>query len=274
MLACSSSSGHKALALPARHSPFPIGRSRWWYRSRPAAAPQSCACGRRQDGGSTSTRQSWSRNRAGGGGTVGTRRGSAKARPTATRSFSATPARWRSPRRCIRTPGTTRARFRPYRHDRQCPQLARRDPSSGKSVQELIAYAKANPGKVQLRLGRCRNHEPRGRPNILPPRRHQAHACALSAEPGPALADLIGGHIPMALAPIPAATGRHHRASCACFRSPAPTSSLVPDQPTVAEAAGRGFRGLALLRIVAPAGTPAPIVERLNQALREGARER
>ena len=35
------------------------------------------------------------------------------ARPTATRSSSATPARWQSPRRSIRTPATTRARASP-----------------------------------------------------------------------------------------------------------------------------------------------------------------
>ncbi len=49
-------------------------------------------------------------NRGGAGGTVGTR-AVAKSPPTATRSCSAIPARWRSAPRSTRMPATTRARI-------------------------------------------------------------------------------------------------------------------------------------------------------------------
>ena len=88
---------------------------------------------------------------------------------------------------------------------------------------------------------------------------------------GPALADLIGGHIPMALAPIPAAHGPVSQGQLRMLAvTSAKRSSLEPDQPTVAEAAGLpDFEASLYYGIVAPAGTPRPIIERLNQALRE-----
>src|ERR1700737_1468260 len=72
-----------------------------------------------------------------------------------------------------------------------------------KSVSELIAYAKANPGKVNFGsagVGSV-NH-------ITGEYFARAAGITLVHIPykgtGPALTDLLGGHIPMALAPIPA----------------------------------------------------------------------
>ncbi len=139
-----------------------------------------------------------------------------------------------------------------------------------KSVPELIAYAKANPGKVSY-----------GSAGVGTMSHVAAEYFATSAGiklthvpyrgTGPALADLIGGHIPMALAPIPAAHGPASQGQLRMLAvTSAKRSSLVPDQPTVAEAAGLpDFEASLYYGIVAPAGTPAPIVERLNQALRE-----
>jgi tripartite-type tricarboxylate transporter receptor subunit TctC len=46
-------------------------------------------------------------------------------------------------------------------------------------------------------------------------------------------------------------------------------SSVLPDVPTVAEAGVPGYEATIWLGIVAPAGTPAPIVERLNAEVRK-----
>ena len=46
-------------------------------------------------------------------------------------------------------------------------------------------------------------------------------------------------------------------------------SDVFPDLPTVAEAALPGFEAVLHYGIVAPAGTPRPIVDKLNAALRE-----
>jgi len=46
-------------------------------------------------------------------------------------------------------------------------------------------------------------------------------------------------------------------------------SSVLPETPTVAEAGVPGYEATIWLGIVAPAGTPAPIVERLNAEVRK-----
>jgi len=137
------------------------------------------------------------------------------------------------------------------------------------SVKELVEYAKANPGKV--------NYGSAGVGTVS----HvsgvyfaNAAGIQLTHIPykgtGPALADLLGGHIPMAFAPIPAT---HANIAEGKLRGLAVTSakrsSLLPDVPTVAEAGISGFEASLYYGLVAPAGTPRPIVDRLNKALRE-----
>jgi tripartite-type tricarboxylate transporter receptor subunit TctC len=135
------------------------------------------------------------------------------------------------------------------------------------SVAELISYAKANPGKV--------NYGSAGVGTV-------SHVCgeyfASAANiklvhvpykgTGPALIDLLGGHIPMAFAPFPAT---HENSKNGKLRMLAVTSAtrstLAPDVPTVAEAGLPGFEAVLRYGLAAPAGTPRPVVDRLNQAL-------
>ena len=51
--------------------------------------------------------------------------------------------------------------------------------------------------------------------------------------------------------------------------STAARSSLAPDVPTIAEAGVPGFESSTDAAFMAPAGTPEPIIRRLNEALRE-----
>ncbi len=86
---------------------------------------------------------------------------------------------------------------------------------------------------------------------------------------GSAMTDLIGGHNLLQFTPIPAA-----RAAIdgGLIRALAVTgtkrSSLLPDVPTVAESGLPGFDVSLRYGVVAPAGTPRAIVERLNKELR------
>jgi tripartite-type tricarboxylate transporter receptor subunit TctC len=136
-----------------------------------------------------------------------------------------------------------------------------------KSVAELIAYAKANPGKV--------NFGSAGVGTV-------SHVCGeyfaaaagikLVHVPykgtGPALIDLLGGHIPMAFAPIPAT---HENAKSGKLRMLAVTSAvrstLAPEVPTIAEQGLPGFEAVLRYGIVAPPGTPRAIIDKLNKAL-------
>jgi tripartite-type tricarboxylate transporter receptor subunit TctC len=140
---------------------------------------------------------------------------------------------------------------------------------AAKSVAELIAYAKANPGKVNYGsagVGSV-NH-------ITGEYFARAAGITLLHVPyrgtGPALTDLLGGHIPMALAPIPAI---HANVAAGLLRALAVTgktrNALMPDVPTIAESGLTGFEASLYYGLVAPAGTPRPVVDRLNKTLRD-----
>jgi tripartite-type tricarboxylate transporter receptor subunit TctC len=113
-----------------------------------------------------------------------------------------------------------------------------------KTVAELIAYAKANPGKVNF-------------------------GSAGVGSVGPALTDLLGGHIPMALAPIPAT---NPNVAAGLLRALAVTgktrNSLMPDVPTLAESGFPGFEASLYYGLVAPSGTPHQVIDKLNTELR------
>src|SRR3954449_6825960 len=138
-----------------------------------------------------------------------------------------------------------------------------------KTIAELIAYAKANPGKVNFGSAGA------GTVSHITGEYFAASAgIKLVHIPykgtGPALTDLLGGHIPMAFAPIPAS---HPNVSAGKLRALAVTSmnrsSLLPDVPTMAEAGLPGFDASLYYGLAAPAGTPRPIIDKLNKALRD-----
>jgi len=137
------------------------------------------------------------------------------------------------------------------------------------SVKELVDYAKAHPGEV--------NYGSAGVGTVS----HVAGVyfantagIKLTHIPykgtGPALTDLLGGHIPMAFAPIPAT---HANIAEGKLRGLAVTSakrsSLLPDLPTIAESGVPGFEASLFYGLAAPAGTPRPIVDKLSKALRD-----
>lgn len=135
------------------------------------------------------------------------------------------------------------------------------------SIAELIAYAKAHPGKVNFGSAGI------GTVSHLAGEYFAARAgITLVHVPykgtGPAITDLLGGHIPMAFAPIPAS---HAQAAAGTLRMLAVTSlarsALLPDVPTIAESGLPGFEAVLRYGLVAPAGTPPAIVARLNAEL-------
>ena len=85
----------------------------------------------------------------------------------------------------------------------------------------------------------------------------------------PALNDLVGGHTTMIFSTMASAAGLAKDGSK--VRALAVTggkrSALFPELPTVAEAALPGYEAVLHYGIVAPAGTPRPIVEKVNAAL-------
>jgi tripartite-type tricarboxylate transporter receptor subunit TctC len=86
---------------------------------------------------------------------------------------------------------------------------------------------------------------------------------------GPLTNDLVGGHIAVAFNTIAPALGNiqsgHLRALAVAGRA---RSVLLPDVPTVAESGLPGFEAAVRYGVLAPAGTPRPIVDRINAELR------
>ncbi len=85
----------------------------------------------------------------------------------------------------------------------------------------------------------------------------------------PLTTDLIGGHVKVGFNPIPVSRAALESGQ---IRALAGTSlrrsTHFPDLPTVAESGLPGFDAVLNYGIVAPAGTPRPIIERLNKELR------
>jgi tripartite-type tricarboxylate transporter receptor subunit TctC len=86
---------------------------------------------------------------------------------------------------------------------------------------------------------------------------------------GPLNTDLIGGFVKVGFNPIPpsraAIEGHLIRAIAA---TSAKRSSFYPDLPTVAESGLPGYNAVLNYGIVAAVGTPRPIIDKLNKALR------
>ena len=135
------------------------------------------------------------------------------------------------------------------------------------SIKELVDYAKVNPGKLSFASGNTAGIvggytlAKWGEISML----HVPYKTT-----GPALMDIIAGRVSMMFADFtsaqphvkagtvrPLAISRIHR------------SSLYPDLPTMDEAGVKGFNLDAWAGLVAPVGTPAPVVNKLNTALRE-----
>jgi tripartite-type tricarboxylate transporter receptor subunit TctC len=86
---------------------------------------------------------------------------------------------------------------------------------------------------------------------------------------GQVMNDLLGGHVPIAFGVLPPALGNLHAGTLRAIAVLSDTRfSLLPDVPTSAESGLPGFESVLHYGVVAPAGTPPPIVERLNAALR------
>jgi tripartite-type tricarboxylate transporter receptor subunit TctC len=86
---------------------------------------------------------------------------------------------------------------------------------------------------------------------------------------GPLTNDLLGNHVPLGFNTIPAsisniAAGQLRGLAVAANKR----SAAVPDVPTAAESGLPGFEAVQYYGLAAPAGTPRPIVERLNKELR------
>src|SRR5271156_5036567 len=133
------------------------------------------------------------------------------------------------------------------------------------SMKDLVAYAKANPGKVSFASGNTAG---------IVGGKTFAHWAGLDMlhvpykSSPPAIEDVIAGRVSMMI--VDFTVGMPHVAS-GQVRALAVTrlkrSSLFPDLPTLDEAGLEGFELDAWAGLVAPANTPAPVIAKLNGAI-------
>ena len=132
-----------------------------------------------------------------------------------------------------------------------------------KSVPELIAYAKANPGKINVASG-----GPGTGPHV---------ACELLkmmtgidmvqvSYKASYMTDLLGGQIPMAFAPIAQIIEDVRAGKLIALGVTTPTrSAAAPQIPAIAEFVP-GYAASGWYGITAPSGTPDDIIQKLNAA--------
>jgi tripartite-type tricarboxylate transporter receptor subunit TctC len=133
-----------------------------------------------------------------------------------------------------------------------------------KTLAAFIALAKANPGKLSYASsGPGTPYHMAGElfkamsgTDIL----HIPHRGS-----GEARADVIGGHVQMMFDAVPTMTGHIESGQVRALATTGQTRSpILADVPTVSEAGVPGYDATIWLGVVAPAGTPPEIVERLN----------
>lgn len=136
-----------------------------------------------------------------------------------------------------------------------------------KSVQELIAYAKANPGKLNRASGGSGTSMHLSGELFV----HQAgidmpHVPYKGS--APALADLMGDHVQVMfdsmITALPLVKGGKLRALAVTGQQRSP---VVPELPTVAEAGLPGYSAMGWIGVVAPAHTPPDVVAKLNASI-------
>jgi len=141
--------------------------------------------------------------------------------------------------------------------------LMARPTIEAKNVQELIAYAKANPGR--LTYGSAGNgSSPHLAGEML---KSQAGIFTVHVPyrgAAPALSDLIGGQIDYYFDPgIGLANAKAGRTKLLAVGS-LKRSPLFPDVPTLDEVGLKGFDADTVFGFYAPAGTPPAVITRLN----------
>ena len=138
-----------------------------------------------------------------------------------------------------------------------------------KTAREFIALAKREPGKLSYSSSGAG-----GAPHLAAEMFKEATGTFIVHVPyrggGPAIGDLIAGHVQLSFMTVLEASG-HIKAGK--LRALAVTGSqrvpALPEVPTLAEAALPGFNPISWIGVLAPAGTPKEIVDKVASDVRE-----
>jgi len=132
-----------------------------------------------------------------------------------------------------------------------------------KTVKELVAFAKANPDKVTFASSGSG-----GSPHLTAEIFQLATGTQLLHVPykggGPAMTDLMAGHVDLLFASVLESSGNIKSGKLKGLAvTHAKRSPALPDVPTLAEAGVKNAESGSWIALLAPAGTPAAIVDKL-----------
>jgi tripartite-type tricarboxylate transporter receptor subunit TctC len=132
-----------------------------------------------------------------------------------------------------------------------------------KDLKELIAHAKANPGKLNAGIPGIGTTSHIALEYLLNLSGTRMTAVPYRGAPPPS--DLISGQLDIGVGLIPSYVGLVNSGALRALAvTSAQRSAQLPDVPTAAEAGFPGFEATAWYVLAAPAGTPADIVEKIN----------
>jgi len=137
------------------------------------------------------------------------------------------------------------------------------------SLKDLIAYAKANPGKLNYasqgngslsHVGTALFEAQTGTDMVHVPYKGS----------GPAIQDVLAGQVQVFITTPPSVIGHVQQGKLKAFAVTGKTRHpMLPNLPTVAEAGLPGFELEAWVGLFAPAGTPAPVIAQLSEAVKK-----
>jgi tripartite-type tricarboxylate transporter receptor subunit TctC len=136
-----------------------------------------------------------------------------------------------------------------------------------KSVQELIAYAKAQPGKIDYSSSGNGSAQ-----HLFMAMFASMAAISLNHIPykgsAQAVTDLLGGQVAAAMPGLAAMRGHIREGKVRAIAvSGAKRSPLLPEVPTLDESGFKGYEAYVWMGLLAPKGTPPVIIDRLHREL-------
>jgi tripartite-type tricarboxylate transporter receptor subunit TctC len=133
-----------------------------------------------------------------------------------------------------------------------------------KNIAQLVALARSQPGKLSYASGGIG-----GSGHLAVELFRSLTKVDMVHVPykgtGGAIADLVGGHVPLCFCTLPSVFAQAKQGRLRALAvTTARRTSAAPDIPTVAEAGVPGFEMSQWYGLLAPAATPAAVIERLN----------
>ena len=136
-----------------------------------------------------------------------------------------------------------------------------------RTVQELVAYAKANPGKINYGSGGNGSAAHIATEYLKLQSGTQMQHVPYKGT-APAVTDLVAGQIQLMFTGVPAVMAQVKAGQLRALAVSSPHRvKAVPDLPTVAESGYPGFEADQWYGVVAPANTPPEIIAKLNQQI-------